>query len=339
MVPPPPQQSGGAPSSSTAPQASITEIPIPSSLGNAVSGIALAPDTSVYVSLGNSNADIGARYANGIFTAIPYFDAQVEGFPFGAVAAATSNAAFFAMQTFRSPQSATAASGIQEYYSGKTDLVGGGTPFTTIPDVVADASGNIWYGISGDYTPIAVKQSATVPPGSEYAYVHLPGDYTVNVLAVAAGPDGDGWFALSDGHIDRLSPAGALLHEYATPPGTLVNGMAVATDNTLWFTDSGHNAIGKLAGTTFSSYPIPSAASGVARITRGGDGAMWFTERSANKIGRIAAGGSIVEYAVPTANAGPAGIAGPNGGACSPSIIWFVEVNAGKIGEITIKGV
>jgi len=58
---------------------------------------------------------------------------------------------------------------------------------------------------------------------------------------------------------------------------------------------------------------------------------MWFTEYTGNKIGKISpATGTITEYDVPTAMAGPNGIAaGPDGN------LWFTEYQGNNIGKIT----
>jgi len=65
----------------------------------------------------------------------------------------------------------------------------------------------------------------------------------------------------------------------------------------------------------------------------GPDSALWFTESAGNKIGRITTGGTITEFAIPTANVSPQGIAaGPDGA------LWFTEQNGGNIGRITTAG-
>ena len=58
---------------------------------------------------------------------------------------------------------------------------------------------------------------------------------------------------------------------------------------------------------------------------------MWFTQWQGNAIGRIAMDGSITEYSVPTAAAGPYLITeGPDG------VMWFTEFQGEKIGRITM---
>ena len=70
------------------------------------------------------------------------------------------------------------------------------------------------------------------------------------------------------------------------------------------------------------------------RITTGSDGNLWVTESAGDRIARITTGGSITEFAVPTASGNPWGItAGPDGN------LWFTEDGSGKIGRITTAGV
>jgi streptogramin lyase len=62
-------------------------------------------------------------------------------------------------------------------------------------------------------------------------------------------------------------------------------------------------------------------------------GNLWFADFGQNKIGRISTNGIFQEFPIPTANAGPDGIArGPNGN------VWFTEFNGNKVGKITPSG-
>lgn len=97
---------------------------------------------------------------------------------------------------------------------------------------------------------------------------------------------------------------------------------------------------------TFNEFPVAIPANpgyaGVLAITSGPDGNLWFTELFPNKIGRITPTGSLTEFALPNANAQPAGITlGPDGN------LWFTESaatpvdpnhSANHIGRITPNG-
>jgi streptogramin lyase len=71
-----------------------------------------------------------------------------------------------------------------------------------------------------------------------------------------------------------------------------------------------------------------------AGMTSGPDGNLWFTEYTGDKIGRITPDGTITEFDVPTAAAGPNTItAGPDGN------VWFTEVGGNRVARITPAGV
>lgn len=59
---------------------------------------------------------------------------------------------------------------------------------------------------------------------------------------------------------------------------------------------------------------------------------LYFTEFDANRIGRLSRDGQFREFAVPTPDSGPRGIASSSGA------IWFTEYKAGKIGKLTSDG-
>jgi virginiamycin B lyase len=60
---------------------------------------------------------------------------------------------------------------------------------------------------------------------------------------------------------------------------------------------------------------------------------LYFTEFDANRIGRLSRDGQFREFAVPTPDSGPRGIAS------GFNAIWFTESKAGKIGKLTPDGV
>ena len=65
------------------------------------------------------------------------------------------------------------------------------------------------------------------------------------------------------------------------------------------------------------------------RSPQAAHGSLWFTERFGNKIGRITTAGVITEFAVPSNESEPFGIAaGPDGD------IWFTEIARNQIGRI-----
>lgn len=101
----------------------------------------------------------------------------------------------------------------------------------------------------------------------------------------------------------------------------------------IWFTLPDENAIGSLVvddtgQSTFTPYDLPTPNSEPYNLAYASN-TIWFTERAGNRIGRLdISTGAIQEYAVPTANSMPAGIAvAPNGQ------VWFVESKGNKVGR------
>jgi streptogramin lyase len=151
---------------------------------------------------------------------------------------------------------------------------------------------------------------------------------------VVFGPDGRIW-------ITQLNSASLVAFHYlANSPSTATfalsspaSDVTVGPDGRIWATE---NSAKKVAvcppeGGTCTEYPLPASPWHVAA---GPDGNVWFTEGIANKIARMTPTGSLTEFPLPTAGAGPAGIcAGRDGN------LWFTEYDANKIGRITTSGV
>lgn len=81
---------------------------------------------------------------------------------------------------------------------------------------------------------------------------------------------------------------------------------------------------------TVASFQTQSLAGGMARA---GDGSIWFTDQKNNAVVHMATTGNVTAYALPTANAQPAGIVLAGDGA-----LWFTETLANKIGRVTESG-
>jgi len=108
-------------------------------------------------------------------------------------------------------------------------------------------------------------------------------------------------------------------------------------DGNLWFTESTHDAIGKITPDgTVTDYPLHAhdEQSGPYGIALGADGALWFTERFADKIGRLdPTTGNIQEFYVLSSQSQPWGItAMPDG------TLWFTEENINNVGVILPNG-
>ena len=118
-------------------------------------------------------------------------------------------------------------------------------------------------------------------------------------------------------------------------PNSGVTTIAVATDGTLWFTESSGNRIGRMNpdGSGYRGFALPHANSAPRIIALGADGNIWFSEHTGNRMGRLTPAGELAEFDIPTANSQPRAIAlGADGN------IWFGEFASGKVGRITPQG-
>jgi streptogramin lyase len=162
----------------------------------------------------------------------------------------------------------------------------------------------------------------------------IPAGKNVNVRpkGITAGPDGNVWFTENSGNqIGMINPATHAISQFAIPtPNSYPWGIAAGPDGNLWFAEE--NKIGRINPTTHAITEF--ATSSFAHvITAGPDGNMWFAEPGANKIGEINSTGTISEFPVPTAGAGPYAVtAGPDGN------LWFTEVNVNQVGKISPTG-
>lgn len=160
--------------------------------------------------------------------------------------------------------------------------------------------------------------------------------------AIVAGPDGNLWVTeVIKKKIVRVSPSG-MITEFAVPGmgvGVL-QGIGAGADGNLWFTSREENAIRRVSpkGEFNGTFAIPSMAVKPTALTKGSwprvilggpDGNLWFTEMAANKIGRITPQGKITEYAVPTADSQPYGLAFDKAGK-----LWFTEAGGNKVGRL-----
>ena len=191
----------------------------------------------------------------------------------------------------------------------------------------------------GNSTPIGSTAPATPTPfpqgvSNEYAIptaASNPGD-------LVKGPDGSVWFTeIAANKIGKLSQSAAVT-DYAVPAaGAAPQSITVGPDSALWFTEPGRGNIGRLAISTLSFTEIPLIASCTGTcpqpwgIVTAPNGSLWVTDKGTNSIWQITPSGTVSQYAIPTANAGPTEITvGPD------SAIWFIESNVNKIGHVVV---
>ena len=220
-------------------------------------------------------------------------------------------------------------------YSAVVSNTTGAVLVASLPtDMIAGPDGNIWF--AGGTT------IGKVTPDFAVTLFQLPlvdNQNNGHAVSIASGPDGNIWFT-DDGYgkLGRITTDGMItefdLLSSARSPSYITEG----PDGNLWFGESGSSMSYIARATTSGSlteYAV--AAPYVGRIVQGPDGNLWFTEPGVlteAKLGRITTGGVITEFATPTQNSGPTGIApGPDGN------IWFTEplVGQGQIGRVNVN--
>jgi streptogramin lyase len=174
------------------------------------------------------------------------------------------------------------------------------------------------FGVTGIGQPKAVFTSIPLPTGT--------GASGPDGIALAS--DGTVWFTeTTAAKIGRLDPATGIITEYPLAMAASAPvGIAAAADS-LWFTESGTNTIGRIAlDGTINEFATVVGATPTG-IALGGDGAFWFTESMGNGIGRMTTAGDYSDALAPTPGAQPQGIAQGSDGN-----LWFTESAGNNIG-------
>jgi streptogramin lyase len=179
------------------------------------------------------------------------------------------------------------------------------------------------------------------------------------VPTAAAGPIGlvgdqtsQLWFAESQIGVPIVAKmtTGGFFTEYPVPiTNARPTGVTIAPDNSVWYLDTGTNAIGHLTfsggNPVFSEFAIPTNPANPEFMVVGPDGNLWFTELgplpvSGCQIGKVTLGATptITEYQLPLQQ--PA----PHGDFCigitsAGGFLWFAEANSGAVGRVTTGGV
>jgi streptogramin lyase len=352
----PPQSSVPVASSSAAAavvggSVAVSEIPVPVQ----PDVIAVDPSGAVYFgSAGNPAEPAGGnlyRYDGVSFTqTAPYDPPSCQTYPYespqgcsvGGVTAidATHSESLLWNSTYESPDESFAFGQLQKSRAGDPAvLYPSKTPVAWPISIVTAKTGKVWVGglVAPPYER-AIGSPATLPA----AY---PG-----ALVLANGPNGNVWGALEylglgkqRTYVFEFGRDGNMLRRFPLSSGTRIGGVfaqlagdvfASGRHGTLWFTDAGHNAIGRItASGSVTEYRLPTQKSNPNGIVAGADGAMWFTETSADKVGRIDANGNVKEFALPRGSH-PTSIASDAvGTGCNPNVIWVAQ--RGEIARIT----
>jgi virginiamycin B lyase len=254
--------------------------------------------------------------------------------------------------------------------------IGGQVEFSGLSDICVAPDGTVWgvNGSSGGVTTFANGTFTSYPqPNGEgpisivagyhddFWFVNLDNgtigrvtaaghftQYTIPVAkrkfsqptGIARGPNGLMWF-LDQGidAIGTISESGAIV-EYPLPRSSAPESLVQGYDGNLWVTDQGSNAIVVIspAGKIVARHAIRTPQAQPWGITRGPNGSIWFAEFGGNRVGRVASDGTVADFPLPSAFAGPLEItSGPD------NHMWFTETGGsigipGKIAYITLDG-
>ncbi len=205
--------------------------------------------------------------------------------------------------------------------------IGGGGPVGSQGGAI-DGQGRYWAFATGIGALII---SDPTSPSPSVMFVPIPTSGDDFLLAITRGPGSNMWVGATSlfggDFIYEVSDQG-VVRTFTLAIGTLPLALATDPKGNVWYTDFGHNKIGRLRPDgSYNEYAIPSPNAKPVGIALGSDGAMWFTENATNRIGRITTHGRITEYDVPI-KGNPDGITGPScySAACNQSL-WFVQVS------------
>ena len=188
------------------------------------------------------------------------------------------------------------------------------------------ASASVSASLSG-ITPATV----TIAPTPTVTIYPLP-QTNSGPLALKVDSANNLWFTEVFGNrIGELPNGSTTFTEHTVPTSNAdLTGIAIGLDGRIWFTEQSPSQIGVMTTAGgFAEFPTAHGNDDPQDITERGDGTMWYTGPGGDDISFLSEsnGFNSAFYPVPTANAGPSGIAvGPKG-------VFFTE-DVGKIGVL-----
>jgi virginiamycin B lyase len=204
-----------------------------------------------------------------------------------------------------------------------------------VPTAITTRSdGSVWFASTES---AGIARVGTISAGGKITEV-VSILQSSTITGFVGGPDGNLWLTVTSttygDSVDRLATAGrGTFTRYALPdPSASPQGITVGSDNNLWFTEAGANAIGRMTttGLKLPTIALPAGAE-PEQIVAGPGNTVWFTQAGTDQIGELTTSGVLTELAVPTSGAQPFGIAaGPNG------TLWFTERSGNRIGYVTV---
>jgi virginiamycin B lyase len=189
--------------------------------------------------------------------------------------------------------------------------------------IVLGPDGAMWFTVP----TIGVSYIGRITTGGVITEYPIPGGIN-DPEGIVVGPDAALWFT-NGPSIGRITTAGVIT-ELPTPgcDSFVIDGIAADPETkSIWYTDVGINAIGRIAHGKIIDYAVPTPTSALGQIVAGRN-ALWFTE-GVGKIGRITKTGKITEFTIPTPGSEPHGIT------INRRSVWFTEAGSDKIGRLS----
>jgi len=191
---------------------------------------------------------------------------------------------------------------------------------------------------------------AASPLAAQSTINQFPLTSDIQPLGIAAGPDGNLWYAVfGDGNpgtskVGRITTAGTIT-EFVLPDTSRPIGIVAGPDGAMWFAESAwysaFSSIGRADPATFPALSsVTHFTTGLTALANphgicvGPDNNLWFSERNNNAIGRITTGGVVTEFPIGATSATLLGIvAGPDGN------LWFSDSGTNSsIGVMSTSG-
>lgn len=145
--------------------------------------------------------------------------------------------------------------------------------------ITSGANGNLWFILPDNGT------IGRMTPRGRVRYFRVPGGE--NLSDIIAGPDRAVWFSEIDGHIGRITSAGAVrMFSTAVTPASRVARLAVGPSATVWFTDVGANLVGRMTTDGWVTTIRLRPGSAPRGIARGIGNTMWVASNGFNQARR-----------------------------------------------------
>jgi len=136
-----------------------------------------------------------------------------------------------------------------------------------------------------------------VTTGGSAVEIPIPSGDNTSIDGIAAGPDGNVWFAEFT-HIAKVTPAGVVT-EFPYPSGiNQYGGVTAGSDGNVWFAQSAQNAIGRINPTTgaIKMFAISVSCTPAAVVLAKDNNVWFFCLTTAPTLGKITPSGKITTF-------------------------------------------